>query len=572
MSYAINRAGQRNQKDVSSFSRPPISTALAISLNVLILACALLAFASAPLHAQSYNDLHDFACSTGCSPENYGQLRLGSDGYLYGTTTLGGTNNLGVIFKILPGGTGYTVVWNFDGTTGSGPSAGLTLATDTNFYGTAFEGGSNNAGTLFSFNPTTSIATVVHNFVKGDGGYPLVPPIEARDFNLYGTTDDGAVYRFTLKTQTFSLLSPPGTLADGEGGPLFEASDGFLYGTTYHGGTSEDGTIYRMTTLGNPKVIHQFKGSDGASAFGTLVQAADGNLYGTTQYGGPVSNSGSVFKLVPKAPFPLTTVVGFDALSGSGTNIDGANPAPGLTILNSVFYGATSAGGSNGFGTLFQIEGGVFNEFFNFTGNVGTIWGNSASSDLLPNTDGLLYGVTTSGGANGVGVLYSVTPPNPTPTVTLCCNWWVILDQPVEIFGQNLTGVVSVSFGSVPAQFQPGSPSYLTANVPSAAIDAPITVTLATGLQVESQQTVHILPKITNLDPTSGPVGSQVAIVGGGFAAAKSVTFGGVATGNFTVVSPAMIQATVPAGAVTGKVHVVTPNGSATSRQTFTVN
>jgi len=97
-------------------------------------------------------------------------------------------------------------------------------------------------------------------------------------------------------------------------------------------------------------------------------------------------------------------------------------------------------------------------------------------------------------------------------------------------------------------------------------------VTLATGEQLESQQSVHILPKIQNLDPSSGPAGTQVGIVGGGFAGTTKVTFGGIATANFTVVNPGLIQATVPAGARTGKVGVVTPNGSVTSKETFTVN
>ncbi len=107
--------------------------------------------------------------------------------------------------------------------------------------------------------------------------------------------------------------------------------------------------------------------------------------------------------------------------------------------------------------------------------------------------------------------------------------------------------------------------------MPSAAIDGPVSVTLATGLQVESAQGVHVLPKITSLDPSSGSVGTVVDVVGGGFAGTSTVTFGGVAATNFTVVSPALVQATVPAGAVTGKVIVTTPNGSATSKQTFTV-
>jgi hypothetical protein len=162
--------------------------------------------------------------------------------------------------------------------------------------------------------------------------------------------------------------------------------------------------------------------------------------------------------------------------------------------------------------------------------------------------------------------------PNFSTNITLCCNWWMILDQPVEILGQNLTGAINVQFGSVQARFQPGSDTYLTAEVPSAAIDSLITVTLATGEQVQSQQVVHILPKIGNLDPSNGPAGTQVNIVGGGFARTSKVTFGGVAATTFRVVSPSAIQATVPQGAMTGVVTVTTPNGRTASKQSFTVN
>jgi hypothetical protein len=82
---------------------------------------------------------------------------------------------------------------------------------------------------------------------------------------------------------------------------------------------------------------------------------------------------------------------------------------------------------------------------------------------------------------------------------------------------------------------------------------------------------VHILPAIVSLEPSRGPVGTPVSISGGGFAGTTEVTFGSVATGNFTVVSPSLIHAAVPAGGVTGKVGVVTPNGSAKSPKRFTV-
>jgi hypothetical protein len=195
---------------------------------------------------------------------------------------------------------------------------------------------------------------------------------------------------------------------------------------------------------------------------------------------------------------------------------------------------------------------------------------------MMENADSCLYGLTTGGVSigetTGYGNVYKLCPESLIQIVTWCCNAYHNTGDPLMILGDNLEAVVTVSIGGVPAQFQPGSNTYLTAIVPSNAVDGLVSVILATGEQVESESTLHILPTITNLDPPSGPVGTQVGIVGGGFAGATEVTFGGVKATNFTVVTPSLIQAVVPARAKTGKVKVTTPNGTATSKQTFTVN
>jgi len=143
---------------------------------------------------------------------------------------------------------------------------------------------------------------------------------------------------------------------------------------------------------------------------------------------------------------------------------------------------------------------------------------------------------------------------------------------PVQILGNNLTHVIAVNFGGVFAQFTLGTDSVLTATVPNGALDGLVNVIYDTGLMTQTLSYYHILPKITNLDPSSGHVGSEVNITGGGFTGAKKVTFGGVAAASFSVLSATLIQATVPTGAKTGKVGVQTPNGSATSPVKFTVN
>jgi len=537
------------------------------SLRLAAAGALLAVFGAAPLHGQHYQDLYDFTCDSGCMP--YGTLKQGANGNLYGTTPTGGANNLGTIFMVSTAGA-YTRLFDFDSTTGAG-NGGLTLATDGNFYGTGYIGATE-TGTLFQFNPLTDAVSVLHNFSTTEGA-PAGPPVEAKDGNLYGVAGiregNGTAYSLTLSTQTYELLTKA-TVPGYPSGPLFAASDGYLYGATGNGGHLEAGELFRLsTTTGAIKKLYTFTDEDdGDGPNAPLVQGKDGNLYGTAYNGGFYHDGiyGTIFELtLPSDGFGA--VYSFDGTAGY-------NPSAGLLAASDGnFYGTTYNGGADGLGQLFAWEtGGSYIAYVDFTGNGGIDSGANPNTALMEDTNGQLYGLTPAGGANGDGVFYTFTPPNPVTHISLCCNWWIVLDQPVTIIGQNLNQVFTVSFGSVNAQFQPGSNTYLTAYVPSAAIDSPITVTFETGLQLETQQSVHILPAITSLDPPRGPVGKQVDIAGGGFAGATKVTFGGVAATQFTVVSPALIEATVPPGATTGKVGVVTPNGSAKSPKRFTVN
>jgi uncharacterized repeat protein (TIGR03803 family) len=93
--------------------------------------------------------LHDFGLGTNDGAQPFDGLVLGSDGYLYGTTSagLGTANEYGTIFRIATDGSNYSILYRFQNTTdGSFPKGGLLQATDGNFYGTTDRGGTvNNA-------------------------------------------------------------------------------------------------------------------------------------------------------------------------------------------------------------------------------------------------------------------------------------------------------------------------------------------------------------------------------------------------------------------------------------------
>jgi hypothetical protein len=79
------------------------------------------------------------------------------------------------------------------------------------------------------------------------------------------------------------------------------------------------------------------------------------------------------------------------------------------------------------------------------------------------------------------------------------------------------------------------------------------------------------LGSFAETQPTFGAVGSAVKILGTNLTGATSATFNGTAA-TFMVKSKSEITTTVPLGATTGTVQVVTPGGTLSSNVPFTVN
>ena len=298
----------------------------------------------------SFTGAHD-GVNPGCD------LVQASDGYLYGTAVNGGTNNLGTVFRISTNGI-MTPLYSFIGTNdGSHPIAGLVQASDGYLYGTTQNGSTNNDGTIFRIS-TNGVLTPLHTFMGNDGSIPLASLVQASDGNLYGTTElggtnnFGTVFRITTNGAFTSLCS----FTDGNDGAfpwagLLKASDGNLYGTAIGGGNNGkgSGTVFRFTTNGILTTLYSFTyGNDGGEPLGGLVQANDGYLYGTTTAAGGIHNDGTIFR--------ITTNGVFTALYSFTGGHDGANPYTGLVQANNLnFYGTARVGGTNDYGTIFEL-------------------------------------------------------------------------------------------------------------------------------------------------------------------------------------------------------------------------
>lgn len=409
----------------------------------------------------------------------------GRNGRLYGTTTGIGRNvTNGTVFSLSPVGKGGTI-YTFNGTDGSHPQSGLTLATDGNFYGGATSGGAANFGVLFRINAGGSYSALYQFSGGSDGANPLAPPIQASDGNLYGATDGdtvtaGAFYKLVPSSSTFATiltLNPDGSQGSIVSPPLMQASDGSLYATAETGGANGCGTILNLSTSGKLIRLYSFLcGASGNFPAASLVEASDGTLYGTTVAGGNVTNGecangcGIVFKMSQGL---LTVMHSF-----SGYPTDGAFPSGGLTLgTDGNLYGATGKGGANDFGTLYQITtGGQYKVLYSFVDKIGS----GPNATLLQHTNGSFYGVAESGGQYDAGAVYSLNM-GLAPFIALVRSTGRI-GQPVQILGQGLTGSSGVTINGISStSFKVVSDTYMTAIIPANATTGPVLVTTPTG-------------------------------------------------------------------------------------------
>jgi len=364
----------------------------------------------------------------------------------------------------------------------------------------------------------------------------------------------------------YNFCSQGGTACTDGFGPqagLVQAAGGNFYGTMESGGANATecafggcGTVFKITPSGTLTTLYSFCSqtgcTDGEQPYAGLVQGSNGNLYGTTSGGGvnttgceyPFSGCGTVFKITPSGT--LTTLYRFCSETGC---TDGANPTAGLIqATDGNLYGTTYYGGANNRGTVFKITpSGTLTTLYSFCPQGGTACtrhtnpdGGNPSAGLVQATDGNFYGTTS-------GTVFKITPVGTLTTLYTFCPHFGCSD------GAGPLALVQDTDGSF----------YGTTQFGASKVCQPFGCGTVFSLSVG-------LGPFVKTQPDWGGAGRFVEILGTNLNGATSVSFNGTPA-VFRVVLNSLIKTTVPAGATTGTVEVVTPSGTLSSNVPFRV-
>jgi uncharacterized repeat protein (TIGR03803 family) len=433
----------------------------AARLGLRAIAGALLGLLLTTSQAQTnYQRILGFGPSVQSGSTPRGRLAEGSDGFLYGTTSTGGSNYSGTVYKVGKDGTGFEVIYNF--TDSDGPCGALLEANAGTLWGTTSDGGTNHSGSVYKVNLDGSGFTLLLSFPFAGAGRTDSEGslVKVNGGVLCGTTASGGsnnmgtVFAVNLDGSGYTVLHDFAGLTNGADGSapyagLCQGPDGALYGTTQNGGSNNIGTVFKINPDGNGyEVLHHFSGGpdDGYVPMGNLAQGNDGLLYGTTFYGGS-TGYGTIFKLSTNGSnyTVLRSFIGAD---------DGSRLAAGLvTASNNVLYGTARSGGSGGGGTVFKLnpDGSGFAVLHSFSSNPSDD-GSQPLAALFQSSDGALYGSTSLWGPNyasgAFGTLFKLSSSQPDPaTITT-----QPLDQTV-VAGQDASFSVA-AIGSPPLSYQ----------------------------------------------------------------------------------------------------------------------
>jgi len=305
-----------------------------------------------------------------------------------------------------------TTLATFNIGNGSTPIAGLTVDSSGNLYGVTQNGGPGGQGTVFEVPAGATTAMTLASFDGTNGASPVGTPILDSTGNLYGTTESsanhGAVFELPAGASAVSILadlidvngSSPKLDGSQPAAGLVRDSAGDLFGTAEGGGANLNGTVFELPVgASSVTAIVTFNTANGSFPIGGLIADSNGNLYGATSQGG-ANNDGTIFEIASGSN-NLTTLATFNGANGM-------SPQSSLLLDSSGnLFGTANSGGANGDGTIFEVTAGSSSvtTLVDFNGTNGS----TPSGGLIFDSAGDLYGTTSAGGAgNNDGTIFQL--------------------------------------------------------------------------------------------------------------------------------------------------------------------
>jgi uncharacterized repeat protein (TIGR03803 family) len=315
---------------------------------------------------------------------------------LYGTTTGGGSSGHGSLFTLSTAGT-YTLLYSFSGgADGNFPNGGLVINAASTVFGMT-RSGADGYGTLWSF--AGGALKTLHTFASGTD---LAIPLQGPELNAGGTLFGSAASGTANNNGGIFRLKPNGTYTILYG--FLSGTDGHcpysgiavdklttLYGTTIgmgYGG-NPTGSVWKLSKDGKLKTIYVLKNrADGEWPDQAPVLDESGNVYGTTHVRDGTDFAGAIWRIDRTGKFSV--------LYGLNAATDGFAPNSPLVLnTDGNLYGSTSSGGPGGYGTVFEITpSGTFTVLHSFTNGAD---GATPTGNLANDANGAIYGGTQSG-------------------------------------------------------------------------------------------------------------------------------------------------------------------------------
>ncbi len=373
----------------------------------------------------TYTKLTDLTGGVGAGANPTGELMVATNGKLYGMTRLGGSSNAGAIFEYDLTGPTYTKKFDLASTAaiGGAPFGSLIQVSTGKIYGMTSLGGNGSSGVIFQYNISNAAYVKKIDLNYSNGGTPNGGLIQASNGKLYGlasvggTNNVGAIFEYDKTTFTYTKkIDLSSTNGSTPFGSLCQASNGKLYGLTSAGGTGALGTLFEYDATANTYTKRvDFTGNAGLNPggvpYGSVVQfSGNGKLYGLTKQGG-ANGLGVVFEFDPSTN---TYTKKIDMLAANGYSAYGS-----LVEYSGKLYGMTSLGGANSLGAIFEYDPttNTYTKKIDFTGTTGAAQGSLPFGSMVSSaTVGVLYGMTKTGGANDLGVIFEYNAATNTYT------------------------------------------------------------------------------------------------------------------------------------------------------------